>query len=82
VGGCRGSPTTVASTPTPTPTPRSSPRPPDQPARFSIGLRLLPGGDRITLMRELTAFVAAVEIYRRLIDEILRPRSPIAVLAR
>jgi succinyl-diaminopimelate desuccinylase len=28
-------------------------------ARFSVGIRLLPGGDRITLMRELTAFVRA-----------------------
>jgi len=28
-------------------------------ARFSVGVRLLPGGDRTTLMRELTAFVHA-----------------------
>ena len=28
-------------------------------ARFSVGVRLLPGGDRTTLMRELTAFVDA-----------------------
>jgi succinyl-diaminopimelate desuccinylase len=28
-------------------------------ARFSVGVRLLPGGDRNTLMRELTAFVHA-----------------------
>jgi succinyl-diaminopimelate desuccinylase len=28
-------------------------------ARFSVGVRLLPGGERITLMRELTAFVDA-----------------------
>ncbi len=28
-------------------------------ARFTVGVRLLPGGDRTTLMRELTAFVGA-----------------------
>jgi succinyl-diaminopimelate desuccinylase len=28
-------------------------------ARFSVGVRLLPGGDRSTLMRELTAFLQA-----------------------